>query len=91
MPAPYLATMTLYQFNQLHYKAQLAAVFHDGTFVATRWQAENEAVNLYSLLGHFFVELTYDTAVNELLGLRSFSTSNGLEDYAVYVRLPDWL
>lgn len=83
--------MTLYQFNLLPYETQLAAALNDGTFVATRWQAENEAVNLYSLPGHFFVEVTYDTVANELVDLRSFSTSAGLEDYAVSVRLPDWL
>ena len=82
--------MTLYQFNQLLHKNQLAAALVEGTFLATRWQAEDEAVNLYVLHG-FFVEVTYDTAANELLGLRSFSSSAPLEDYAVSVRLPDWL
>ena len=74
IPAPYLSIVTLYQVNQLPYETQLAAVFSNGTFLATRWQAENEAVNLY-----------------ELLSLRSFSSSKGLKDYAVSVRLPDWL
>lgn len=83
--------MTLYQFNQLPYNAQLAAALNEGTFLATRWQAENEAVNLYELPGRFFVEVTYDTAANELLDLRSFRHPSQLEDYAVYVQLPDWL
>lgn len=83
--------MTLYQFNQLLYEAQPAAALKDGTLLATRWQAENEAVNLYELPGRFFVEVTYDTAANELLGLRSFSSRGPLEDYAVSVQLPGWL
>ena len=65
--------------------------YREGTFLATRWQAGNEAVNLYELPGRFFVELIYDTAANEVLGLRSFSSLEGLEDYAVYVQLPDWI
>lgn len=83
--------MNLYFFNALPYDLQLVAVFETGAFLATRWQAENEAVNLYELPGRFFVEVTYDTATNELVGLLGFSDPAGLEDYAVYVQLPDWM
>ena len=83
--------MNLYQFNALPYDQQLAAALNGGTFLATRWQAENEAVNLYEMPGRFFVEVTYDTAANELIDLRSFNTLALLEDYAVYVQLPDWM
>lgn len=83
--------MTLYQFNQLLYKTRLGAALNSGIFLATRWQAENEAVNLYELPGRFFVEVTYDTAANELIDLRSFNNPALLEDYAVYVQLPDWI
>ncbi|GAB3721190.1 hypothetical protein GCM10027594_01500 [Hymenobacter agri] len=86
-----LAAVNSYHFNQLHHKVQLAAVFHLGTFLATRWQAESEAVNLYAMPGNFFVELTYDTATNGLLDLRSFRNTAGLAAYAVSVQLPDWL
>lgn len=55
----------------------------------TRWEAENEAINLYELPGYFFVELYYDTAANELFRLRSFRGAAQLEDYAVYVQLPE--
>lgn len=82
--------MTFYQFNQFPHETQLTAVFSFGTFLATRWQAENEAVNLYALHG-FFAELVYDTAVNELLDLRCFTSSAPLEDYTVSVQLPDWM
>ena len=90
-PLPTLPAVAFYQFNQLPYEAQFASALNDGTFLSTRWQAENEAVNLYAMPRRFFVELIYDTAANELLGLRSFSNSEGLEDCAASVRLPDWL
>ena len=84
--------MTFYQFDQLTYEVQLATVHETGTFLAMRWQAENQAVkNLYALPGRFSVEVTHDTAANELLGLRSFSSSEPLEGFAVSVRLPDWI
>ena len=82
--------MTFYQFNQLPYETQFTAVFSFGTFLARRWQDEHEVVNLYALHS-FFVEVSFDTAANELRGLRSFNGAQGLEDYAVRVRLPDWM
>ena len=90
MPVPCLVRpMTLYEFNLLPYERQLAAVYDTGRFVMTRWEAENEAINLYELPGYFFVELYYDTAANELFRLRSFRGAAQLEDYAVYVQLPE--
>lgn len=89
---PYLASpMTLSQFNTLPDEQQLALVYAQGAYVATRWQEAYEAVLLYQLPGCFFVELTYDTETNVLVGLRSFHHAEGLEEYAAYVRLPDWL
>ena len=66
--------MTLYEFNLLPYDCQLAAVYDEGTLLARRWQEEHEAVNLYHLPGGIFVELTYDTAANSLLDLRTFTS-----------------
>ncbi len=80
--------MTLYAFNQLPYERQLVAVFATGTFLARRWE-EEDGINLYHLPGGFFVELYYDTLANELVRLRSFKSAVPLEDYAVYVRLPE--
>ena len=48
-------------------------------------------MDLYELPGRFFAELTYDTAVTELLELRSFSGPEGLADYAVHMQLPNWM
>ena len=82
--------MTLYEFNQLPYERQLVAVFDTGTFLARRWE-EEDGIGLYYLPGGFFVELYYNTLANELVRLHSFSGVAPLEDYAMYVRLPeDW-
>lgn len=83
--------MTLYHFNLLPYEAQLGAVYATGSFLATRWQAEHESVNLYELPGRFLVELTYDGEANAVIDLCSFRSGPRLENYAVSVRLPDWL
>ena len=84
-PAPH--SMNLHQFNALPYDRQLVAVFDCGIFLARRYE-EEDAVNLYHLFGSFFVELYYDTQVNELVGLRSFTSKRPLEDYAAYITLP---
>ena len=75
--------MTLDQFNTLPYEQQLALVYADGGYVATRWQEVYEAVLLYQLPGRFFVELTYDTETNEVQYLFAFE-AGGEQD-----RLPD--
>ena len=80
--------MTLYEFALLPYARQLAHVFDGGTFLARRWE-EEDGINLYHLLGGFFVELYYNTLANELVRLRSFSSVAPLEDYAVHVQLPN--
>lgn len=90
MPTIQLARVTLYQFNQLSGNARLAAALYQGTYLATRWPAAEEAVNLYALHG-FFAEVVYDTGVNQLLGLRSFKDLEGLEAYVANMRLPKWL
>ncbi|TPG59473.1 hypothetical protein [Hymenobacter nivis] len=80
--------MTLNAFDQLPYGLQLATVFETGTYLARRWE-EEDGVNLYHLPGGFFVELYYDTLAEELVRLRSFSSTEPLEDYAASVRLPE--
>ncbi|TPG59491.1 hypothetical protein [Hymenobacter nivis] len=79
--------MTLYEFNQLTFEQQLAAVFAAGTYLARRWE-EEDGVNLYHMPSGFFVELYYDTHANELVRLRSFRSAAPLADYAASVRLP---
>ena len=83
--------MTLYQFNQLPFEAQLAAVHETGTYLATRWEGLTESVLLYHLPGGLFAELCYDTEANHITHLRSFTSSVPLEDYAHYIQLPEGL
>ena len=85
--------MALPEFNLLFSEGQLSTVFSTGHYLARRWQAEDEAVHLYELPGRFFAELTYNTTRNEIIDLLSFGPDDKdqLEDYAVAVRLPDWL
>jgi hypothetical protein len=82
--------MTLYEFNLLPYERQLVAVFNTGTFLARRWE-EEDGINLYHLPGEFFVELYYDIHANELVRLHSFTSAAPLENYTLYVQLPDEL
>ena len=82
--------MNLYQFNALPYERQLVAVFDTGRSLMTRWE-EEFAFKLYELPGRFFVEIEFDTASSNIVGLRSFTSLKPLEDYEVTIKLPDWL
>lgn len=86
--------MTLVQFNALPDEQQLALVYAEGAYLATRWQEVYEAVLLYQMPSRFFVELTYDTETNEVQYLFAFEAGgedDRLPDYAMFVKLPDWL
>jgi hypothetical protein len=95
MPAPNFGSpMTLSQFNGLPDEQQLALVYAEGAYVATRWQEVYEALLLYQLPGGFFVELTYEMETNEVQYLFAFEAGgeqHRLPDYAMFVKLPDWI
>jgi hypothetical protein len=80
--------MTLYEFNALPYERQLVHVFDEGTFLARRWK-EEDGINLYHLLGGFFVEVYYDTHINQIVQLRSFTSVAPLENYMLSIKLPE--
>jgi hypothetical protein len=82
--------MTLYEFNALPYERQLVAIFDTGTFLARRWE-EEDGINLYHLPGDFFVEVYYDTHVNQIVQLRSFTSAAPLENYTLNIELPEGL
>lgn len=49
---------------------------------------------LYEMPGRFFVELTYGTETNEVQYLFAFEAGgedDRLPDYAMFVKLPDWM
>jgi hypothetical protein len=45
--------------------------------------------NLYHLPGGVFVEIYFDTHVNQIVQLRSFTSAAPLENYTLRVRLPE--
>lgn len=84
--------MTLHHFNLLSEEVQLAYVYNQGTHIARRWDDVHQAVVLYHLPGGFFVEVNYDVDRNEVSFLFPFeagSADDRLEDYAMFVKLPD--
>ncbi|MBO2010856.1 hypothetical protein [Hymenobacter negativus] len=86
--------MTLHDFNQLSDEVQLAYLFQRGTYLARRWDDFHQAVQLYQVPSGFFVELNYDVEKNEIEFLFAFeagSEDDRLPDYAMFVKLPDWM
>jgi hypothetical protein len=84
----FFVEMTLDEFNLLPYERQLVAVFDEGTFLARRWE-EEDGINLYHLPGGVFVEIYFDTHVNQIVQLRSFTSAAPLENYTFRIRLPE--
>lgn len=85
--------MTLSEFQRLVPRAQLLVTMTQGSYLARRWEEEEGPVSLYHVAGagrDFFVELGYAASRNEIVVLRSFGSAWPLEDYAHYVRLPEW-
>ena len=86
--------MTIYQFNKLSEDAQRAYVYNQGNYIARRWDDVHQAVLLYQMPAGLFVELNYDMELNNVTHLFAFeagSEDDRLPDYAMFVRLPDWL
>lgn len=82
--------MSLYYFNLLSPEVQLRYTLARGTYLASRWE-DNGGVNLYHVPGEhggFFVEV--GLVGEQVVVLRSFTSSGPLEDYAHRVRLPEW-
>jgi hypothetical protein len=80
--------MPQYEFNALPYERQLVAIFDIGTFLAQRWE-EEDGINLYHLPGGVFVEIYYDTHVNQIVQLRRFTSAAPLENYTLSIELPE--
>jgi hypothetical protein len=83
--------MTLYQFRCLSSVMQLYWVLKHGTFLAQRWEADDDGINLYHCADEgrgFFVEVGVDDGRGQAVVLRSFNSSVPLEDYAHGVQLP---
>lgn len=84
--------MTLYSFRQLSPVMQLHWVLQHGTFLANRWEADDDGFNLYHCADEgrgFFVEVGVDYGQEQPIVLRSFVSSVPLKDYAHHVQLPE--
>jgi len=82
--------MSLHAFQQFSPIMQFYWVIHHGTYLAQRWDDES-GVNLYHCEDEgrgFFVEVGIDDGRGQAVVLRSFVSSQPLEDYAHRVRLP---
>lgn len=83
--------MTFYAFRMLSPVVQLYWVLKHGTFLAQRWEADDDGINLYHCADEgrgFFVEVGVDDGQEQAMVLRSFVSSVPLEDYAHGVQLP---
>lgn len=86
--------MNIQNFNLLPDEVQLVYTYNQGTYIARRWDDVDHAVLLYRLVDGFFVEVNYNVDKNKVTFLFPFeegSEDNRLPDYAMFVRLPDWL
>jgi hypothetical protein len=84
--------MTFYAFRLLSPVAQLYWVLKHGTFLAQRWEVDDDGVNLYHVADEgrcFFVEVGVDDGQEEPVVLRIFVSSVLLEDYSYWVKLPE--
>jgi hypothetical protein len=82
--------MSFYAFSRFSSVMQLHWVFKHGTFLAQRWDGER-GINLYHYEDEgrgFFVEVGIDDERGQAVVLRSFVSSEPLEDYARGVKLP---
>ena len=85
--------MTLHAFNLLSHEVQLAYTLQQGIYLARRWDDVHQAVLLYQLPA-FFVEVNYDVEKNEVEFCFAFEAGgedDRLPDYAMFVKLPDWM
>jgi hypothetical protein len=82
--------MTFDAFCLLSPVVQLYWVLKHGTFLAQRWEADDDGVNLYYCADEgrgFFVGIGVEYSQQELIVLRTFVSSVPLEDYSHYMRL----
>ena len=76
---------TLYEFNVLSDNEKADIVWKHGKFLTNR-VVEGNAINLYTL-NDFYVEIWYDQSSNEIIKIRSFTSTNPLDPYLDDIRL----
>lgn len=76
--------MTLYEFNLLSKNEKIINVFEKGVFL-DYYISETEVLNCYAV-DMFFVELVYDSKVNQIIDVRSFVSGWCLDKYSVNIK-----
>ena len=76
--------MTLYEFNLLSKKQKIITVFDKGVFL-DNYISQTETLNCYAI-DLFFVELVYDSEVNQIIDVRSFISGWCLDKYSLNIQ-----
>jgi hypothetical protein len=76
MPAP---TLSLQEFASLPVDLQSNYLWDNGSFLINH-RDQRYCINLYSLHG-YYVEVWYDTLLNQIHAITAFTTSRRLESY----------
>lgn len=77
--------MTLEEFNVLNHDEKLYTVVDKGVFL-DNYVTINIRMNLYSV-DKFYVELVYDSELNKVVEVRSFTSGVYLDKYTTHIDL----
>lgn len=76
--------MTLYEFNLLTKKGKIITVFDKGVFL-DNYVPKTETLNC-NAIEMFFVELVYDSEINQIVDVRSFMSGHCLDKYSANIK-----
>jgi len=72
--------MTLYEFNLLNKNEKIITVFEKGIFL-DNYKSETETLNCFAI-DMFFVEVVFNSKVNQIVDVRSFIDGYFLDKYS---------
>ena len=78
----------MYQFNQLKREDQFKVLWDKGIFLNDR--TDDYRFALYQIEA-FYIEVKYDSLVNEIVGLRTFLSTTPLQPYLEKMTIPKLL
>lgn len=76
--------MTLYEFNLLTKNEKIITVIDKGVFLDNH-VSQTETLNCYAI-EMFFVELVYDSNLNQIVDVRSFKSGWCLDKYSSNIK-----
>lgn len=71
--------MTLYDYNKLGKEMQARMLYREGVYLLAR--KETPYIYMLYQIDGFYVEGRFDSGLNEMLGIHSFTTTELLEPY----------